>query len=594
MRDLWEAVAAAPGDDELLWVVADAFEERGDPQRAELVRLQLALSRGDPYELATMDLRWRERVLLVREGGRWRAELPRWDGVQLMRAERGFPAWVHARDPAALLRVVEQVPRGVSGLRLAELGSPGELDALPPLPWLRKLEIQPQAAVDRLPELLDSPLVHPGLTELSLQHQSLGDPDIARLAQRPELGGLRALRLRENHVGVAGMEAIAGSPHLRGLVELTLGTYSFGNVGLFGLPGVQVLLGWQSFPRLQVLDLTRQELDADCVTALLQAEGELRELDLSENPFAGLGRLASGGIRLQRLRARHCDLYDGDLQVLLDAPALSGVRSLDLGANRFGPSFTQRLVTAPCWSTLRELSLQGPALHRRLAPWLHTPSGPAILDLSKTSLDEEDLDTLSQAPWFGEVRWLRLVANPLRSRSAREGLWAGARELRHLALGPEGHSLLAGLPPSLLELQAPTVSPELAASALPELLSLDLSGNALDLASVRRLASAPWLPSLVELGLRGCRLPQGSLAALLAGEPRALRRLSLSLNPLGDELALLLDAPALARLEFLFLDPRGVSPALRDRFREPALPALRALFWQGERIYPPPEEIDWR
>jgi uncharacterized protein (TIGR02996 family) len=592
VRDLWETVAAAPEDDELLLVVADAFEERGDPLRAELLRVQLAISRADPYAVATLDLRWRERALLWGEGGRWRAELPRWEDARLEGFERGFPAWLRVRDPQALLRLLPELPPGVTGLRLASLGEPGELEALPGLPWLRRLELEPQIAVDRLRELLDSPLVHPGLSALSLPNQSLGDADIAWLADSPALCGLRALRLRDNHVGAAGMQTIAASPHLRGLVDLALGTFAFGNVAYFGMQGMQSLLGWQAFSRLQVLDLSRQELDADSAAALLQSDGALRELDLSENALTGLGPLTRGEIRLQRLRVTHCELYDDDLQRLLQSPALSAARSLDLGVNRLSPALAQRLAAAPCWAGLQSLSMQGVPLHRRLAPFVQSPVGPADLELGKCGLDESDVAELARAPWFAQLRSLRLLANPLRARKAQMGLLARASRLRSLRLGPEGHSALAGLPPTLLELQAPAISEDLARCALPELLSLELASTPVDLASLRRLASAPWLPHLVELGLRECRLPAGSLTTLLSGNLASLRILRLALNPLGEELSLLLGTPALAHLEHLSLDPRGVPRAQQARLHQ-ALPGLRQLVWQAERVGFSAEDLVW-
>ena len=77
------AVAEAPEDDAPRLVFADWLEENGQPERAELIRLQCRLAATDRYDAARRPLARRERELLDRFGKRWQHEdgLWRWSSL---------------------------------------------------------------------------------------------------------------------------------------------------------------------------------------------------------------------------------------------------------------------------------------------------------------------------------------------------------------------------------------------------------------------------------------------------------------------------------------------------------------------------------
>jgi uncharacterized protein (TIGR02996 family) len=565
MMDLWAEVARRPEDDALRLVVADQLEDRGERDRAELVRVQVALCREAPGARATEALRWRERVLLARGEGPWSASLPRWEGARLQGWERGFPVWLHARDLEALWRVAPEVPPGIEGLALATLGSPELLSELPELPWLRRLVLASQWPRVPLRQLLHSPLFAQELVELSLCHMDASSEELAELLQSPRLARLRSLSLSNLAFRARDMPALVTSPSLGGLVSLELhGSHLSGT--MLGREGLQRLLGWEVFPRLRSLSLSNQELEAEGVRALLSAGGALRSLSLGYDELRGMRPADDGGMRLTSLKTHQCELKDADLRALLASPALAGLVSLELSQNQFKDELFPILAAAPAWPGLRELRILGDyGRIRNVSALSQTDSGPGTFALSHLPEKAEVLE-LARAPWWNEIRSLRLD-------------WMmGWRELEPVPL-----------PPGLIELKLPREDLRLADMELPDLISLEVTGWS-DLPALRTLARAPWFGSLPRLGLH--HSGPGVVAALLGGAPRLLQHLDLSHDALGDEdMELLLSSPELPWLLSLDLTGGELPPGAMDRFLDPELrpllqrlegssdPELRRRFW---------------
>jgi hypothetical protein len=73
----------------------------------------------------------------------------------------------------------------------------------------------------------------PGLAELELQMNSLGDEGARALAGSPGLAGCRVLSIwGGERIGPAGAVALAGSPHLAGLRELSMTCHPIGDEGV--------------------------------------------------------------------------------------------------------------------------------------------------------------------------------------------------------------------------------------------------------------------------------------------------------------------------------------------------------------------------
>src|SRR5262245_34977672 len=98
-----EAIRAEPAADAPRLVYADWLDEQGgaaDRDRAEFIRVQIALARGTDEDPRRTPLRQREAELLRLYEARWRAELPVLPGVTWVRFERGLMGAVllHGQD----------------------------------------------------------------------------------------------------------------------------------------------------------------------------------------------------------------------------------------------------------------------------------------------------------------------------------------------------------------------------------------------------------------------------------------------------------------------------------------------------------------
>ena len=198
---LRDAVVAAPVDDAPRVAYADAIAST-DPDRAEFIRLQLALARWrktheDPPERVTSSTR--SRNLLDRHERAWSADVrPLVDECGFL---RGFVELVEL-DAAKFLATAPELYRRAPILHLELTGVKAVAAQLFASPHLDRIE------------------------SLSLLRNKLDDADAAVLASSPHLGRLAWLDVGLNAIGPAGLEALAASMHLPRL----------GYVGLAGNP----------------------------------------------------------------------------------------------------------------------------------------------------------------------------------------------------------------------------------------------------------------------------------------------------------------------------------------------------------------------
>lgn len=220
------AIVRRPDDDVPRLIFADYLDERGEPERAEFIRLQCAAARGEPASNG------RIAELRDRFQDEWLAPLGR--GVYYVEFRRGFPEHIvmSAREFVRdRLMIREQTP-----LRSVALLGAGRVMA-------------------RL--LAENHLT--GLTSLHLTGGMLGDAGVERLAECPHLAGLTTLRLGHNEIGDDGTAALAQSPHLAGLRMLVLSHNAIGDAGAWELARSPIL------GRLQVLDVSENEISETSV-----------------------------------------------------------------------------------------------------------------------------------------------------------------------------------------------------------------------------------------------------------------------------------------------------------------------------------------
>jgi uncharacterized protein (TIGR02996 family) len=284
---LTAAVLADPAADLPRLVFADWCDDHGEPDRAEFVRVQVALAHlpaGDPSRVG---LKARERELLTPDN-RVRWGVPGFSGRQEFR--RGFVEGVRAAaapfvalgDRLFELAPVREVRLSVldnlvpaicrvAGLAVVHtfdlsgnyLGFGDRLDRLladTRLDNLRSLILRDNRMfADSVPRVA-STAVAQQLTSLNLSGNPLADAGLEALAGTRRLGELRSLTVRndeqiyEDSVHAAGAAALAAAEGFSRLERLDLSGHRIGDAGFASL--VESPL----FPRLTVLRLARNDI----------------------------------------------------------------------------------------------------------------------------------------------------------------------------------------------------------------------------------------------------------------------------------------------------------------------------------------------
>jgi uncharacterized protein (TIGR02996 family) len=257
------AIIEDPDDDAPRLVYADWVDERGQPERAELIRVECQLGRllgSGPIRhhlecrarqlLCISDgvfkfeghlsepMEARDHELLAAHGARW-AE-PLHGLVDYLGFRRGF---------------VEEV--GIRGR--AFLGAAGDLFRFAPVRHASFSRVPPVLA----PHLAASPHLA-RLRSVSLAHNRIGPRGARALGESPHLAGLRTLELTHCHIGDAGLAALLSSPRLAGLEALHLWNNDLGPAG------TRLLASPRTLPRLEYLS-------AGCNKFGAAGEGMLRE-----------------------------------------------------------------------------------------------------------------------------------------------------------------------------------------------------------------------------------------------------------------------------------------------------------------------------
>jgi uncharacterized protein (TIGR02996 family) len=283
-------VVEHPEDDAPRLVYADWLIEHGDEadrDRAEFIRVQCALARGDPEEAKRNELAAREGVLLQMYEKEWLAALPEGvGGLGTVYFERGFPGLLatgcadfprlaELLRPVAPITAVYVIGEGgwMSGDdEYADVGTHlddvvGIFAATPQLSRVRSLTITESGLHGRhVKALLSSPhltgLRHLDLSSNALGRGSFGPSGARAVAEAACLAGVTYLDLSGNDVGNAGAVALAASPRLAKLTTLLLSYNGIGEEGGLALAASPHL------ERLQLLDLSGEPLSAAARTAL--------------------------------------------------------------------------------------------------------------------------------------------------------------------------------------------------------------------------------------------------------------------------------------------------------------------------------------
>lgn len=309
-----EAILDSPEDDAPRLVFADWLEDHGQPERAELIRLQCRL---------TDDLPAAERAGLT----------ARQDEL----IERHRRAWL---GPVAEQAYEVTFQRGVACPRLQ------------PIKLLSR-KLQPAWA-----EWFARGLV----LELHLAGSTRKRDELLAL---PQLGRIYRLVLDDPQQGDEEVEQLARCPQLSRLTSLALrGSTGTAYVRRFSKAAVQALSASPHLQRLRALDFTLHPLTPDALTLLTSRRHwpALTSLEIGWTKLGGpllRGLLEAPWLEdLTRLGLYSCLSSDASVSELVRSPRLGRLRHLNLGSNNVGDGAAYALAMSPHLAGLRRLSLR--------------------------------------------------------------------------------------------------------------------------------------------------------------------------------------------------------------------------------------------
>jgi uncharacterized protein (TIGR02996 family) len=408
-QGLLDDIREHPDDDVPRLVCADWYEENGQAERAEFIRVQVQLARA-PFGPGSPALRRRAAELLKKNGRQWRAPLKKFSNK--VGFFRGFADHMVLHVPAFLAHaedIFRLAPLSHVKFRLRgdDRDLITQLAGCPSLAGLTTIDFQAnKLGGDRLAAFFASPHLT-RLRHLKLGNNGLGNKGAAALARSPLLGRLHSLDLTGNDIGVDGLAALASSEGLANLRSLELKR----NLKIHG-DGVAALAGSPHVRNLQTLGLGELQrwahiprLDSD-IEAVAGSPHLLRleTLDLSDNPEVDDRALLPLALtdRLPRLSAlllSDCSVELGTRAGAfewLGGPLLGQLRRLDLNRCEFGAAGIRALVAQTHLKKLRVVDLSTP-----FGAW---PRG---------------LKLLADAAWLKHVTALRLAASEIKTSGAQ-------------------------------------------------------------------------------------------------------------------------------------------------------------------------------
>jgi uncharacterized protein (TIGR02996 family) len=477
-RGFLEDIVANPDDDGPRLIYADWLEENGYAARAEFIRVQVERTTLPEWDARQVRLRLREEVLVREHGKRWKAELPRIEGVTWGEFRRGFVATANfasfATIKASAGECWDAAPIEAIQVRWPRQGEPCE--RLTPIAGLWELSLienlMEPGEVDRIAA---SPLLST-VRALNARECSMGVDGFRRLVASPHLGNLTALRVPFNGIGNGAGGALRDAGTLNSLTELDLSDYgSYGRYyedPILQSVGVLALTAWPGMAQVRSLTLSGNEVGQEGLATLLRSKrtAGLKELHLRGNGLDGRAMQAfesvNPDLQLDVLDLGENLLRDLGLAYMTGSPCLRELKVLNLERCELRQAAARRLAKAPFLNTLRMLNVNFNSFGPKglLALLEGNPQNLHTLQMVANDLRDEGASLLAGHPGANMLREVNLVSNGLGDQGAQ-------------ALGNSSH--------------------------LQNLLALRLYGNAISQTATHALADSPLGKRLADLGIPG-------------------------------------------------------------------------------------------
>jgi uncharacterized protein (TIGR02996 family) len=381
--DLLAAIRARPDEDTPRLIYADWLDENQQPERAEFIRVQCALTRGSEYDANRAGLLLREKLLLTDAHKKAWGELPV-KPVKEKTFARGFVDRLSMRAEVFL--------KGAD-----------ELFAAIPLRALRPLDVW-----GVWEQFLASPQLS-RLRALDLHKLPLNRKNAALLAGCQHLASIHELNLGANRtIRAEGLYDLLESPYLRELRTLHLNDCDLGDDALVGF------VGCTTMPNLRHLNLQGNGIGPVGAAHLARAEwlSQLDRLDIAhQNSLcdAGVRALVDAGLlaRNTLLDLRYVGLTVEGLRAIGRSNQLGAVRELRVTAN--GGDVLEAVAESPAFEHLSALLLYDGAqvTETGVRALLRSPLAARLSALSiHHALRPTAFRELLTAPEMGELRWL--------------------------------------------------------------------------------------------------------------------------------------------------------------------------------------------
>jgi uncharacterized protein (TIGR02996 family) len=489
-------ILAHPEDDAPRLIYADWLTDHGNPERGELIRVQIERARIDEDDPAQDEVERREKQLLNRHP-EWLAALPKWarEGAVF---RCGFPDAVRGtarQTRTGLERVLLQAPvRDVT----IELSRDRPLQALTPserLAGVRRLFLRNDYV--RYQDSIHKGFwdAFPGLEELALSVEQFSPPNARALLASALAGRLRQLCLRPALNNPRSRRVILANRALFAPLEALelsnnwLEEADFTKLAALPMPQLRSFR-WEASWAPAASFLT--ELLSGGRRPLLSSLSIVAQSGTEAEEVAAALAAAPGLDRLRELHVGQCNLGHRVLHDLIKRNRFTHLRHLTLDYNPLGSTGARMLAACPRLASLTRLSLMGTRIRPQgvaaLARSRHLRN-LRRLDLSYIILEDEGVRALVERHTLPPLAELGLENNYLTDAGLRALVESDVEmpvrlNLSHNRISSKGVALLARSPRS---------------RRLGEFL---LHGNILDDKSYRALAESPYLDGLWRLQVR--------------------------------------------------------------------------------------------